>query len=234
VNPTPSGTYTEWWWPPTPDGYRSFEHVLVPEIDPGADTTYFWAHQFRLVGGEGGYIGLQTKGNRADGSLGKMAIFSVWNAVGAEGPGVLPFANEGSGWSARIPYQWVAARPYRLRVWTPAAGWWVAAVLDTVTGEEAEIGRIRVPEEWDGLGTWSVMWTEYYGGPLSRCADMAYSRVVFETPTADGGVGPADSRSHIGAGTCENSRIETLAVGVRHEMGLVDTGPVDMGPVGEI
>ena len=195
--------------------------MLEPEIDPGVDTTYFWAHQFRLVGGEGGYLGLQTKGNRADGSLGKMAIFSVWDAVGAEGRGP-PFGNEGSGWSCRIPYLWEAGRAYRLRVWTPGASWWAASVVDDAGGREHEIGRIRVPEAWGGLDAWSVMWTEYYGGPLAQCSDMPYSRVVFHTPTADEGqVGPARSHSHIGNGTCPTSRIETLPHGVRHEMGVV-------------
>ena len=84
---------------------------------------YFWAHQFQLVDGEGGYLGLQTKGNRADGSLGKMAIFSIWDAVEAEGAGpggfgCVRFGGEGTGWSCRIPYHWVAGHAYRLRVWT--------------------------------------------------------------------------------------------------------------------
>src|SRR5215210_7967271 len=89
---TPAQTYTEWRWPPSTSfartllaGYKSFEHVLLPEVDPGPDTHYFWAHQFRMIGGEGGYIGLQTKGDRADGGTGKVAIFSIWDAEEAEG-----------------------------------------------------------------------------------------------------------------------------------------------------
>ncbi len=64
---------------------------MTPEIDPGPNATYFWAHQFGLVGGEGGYLGLQTKGNRADGSLGKLAIFSLWDATGSDGAGCVRF-----------------------------------------------------------------------------------------------------------------------------------------------
>ncbi len=64
--PTPRGPYTEWFWPtpPTTDGrpgFATFEHTLTPEIDPGPAATYFWAHQFGMEGGEGGYLGLQTK-----------------------------------------------------------------------------------------------------------------------------------------------------------------------------
>jgi len=226
--PTPSGTYTEWRWPPSTSfartlqaGYTSFEHVVLPEVDPGPDSTYFWAHQFRFIGGEGGYLGLQTKGNRADGSLGKMAIFSIWDAVEAEGPGTVPFAGEGTGWSCRIPYPWEPGRAYGMRVFTPGGGWWAAAVRDETTGVIEDLGGIRVPGHWRNLDSWSVMWTEYYGPPLDNCRDLAHSRVVFGTPTADKGeVRPAGSHSHLGEGNCQTSHIEAVPDGVRHEMGL--------------
>ena len=226
--PTPQGTYTEWRWPPSTSfartllaGYRSFEHVLVPEVDPGPETTYFWAHQFRLIGGEGGYIGLQTKGNRVDGSLGKMAIFSIWNALEAAGPGTTRFSGEGEGWSCRIPYMWEAGKAYGLKVSAIGGGWWEAKVRDEATGVVSEIGGIRVPEDWRHLDTWSVMWTEYYGPPLGRCSDLPYSSVIFGTPLAnDGETKPAGSHSHFGDGSCESSHIETVAGGVRHQMGL--------------
>lgn len=225
---TPCGTYTEWRWPPSTSyartlqaGYKSFEHVVVPEIDPGPDSTYFWAHQFRFIGGEGGYIGLQTKGNRADGSLGKMAIFSIWDAEQAEGPGTIRFSGEGTGWSCRIPYLWEPGRAYGLRVHTPGGGWWAAAVRDEATGEVSELGGIRVPSAWRQLDSWSVMWTEYYGPPLTSCSDLAHSSVVFGTPTAENGaVRPAGSHSHFGEGTCETSKIDVVPDGVRHQMGL--------------
>jgi len=225
--PTPRGTYTEWRWPPSTSfartllaGYTSFEHVLVPEIDPGPDSTYFWAHQFRLIGGEGGYIGLQTKGNRVDGSLGKMAIFSIWDAEEASGLATR-FSGEGEGWSCRIPYPWQAGRAYTLKVFTPGGGWWAAKVRDETTGQVSEIGGIRVPGHWRNLDSWSVMWTEYYGPPLVSCSDMGHSSVIFGTPIANDGEGkPAGSHSHIGEGTCQNSRIGALAQGVRHQMGV--------------
>ncbi|MCU1496580.1 MAG: hypothetical protein JWM47_533 [Acidimicrobiales bacterium] len=226
--PTPCQTYTEWRWPPSTSfartlkaGYKSFEHRLTPEVDPGPGATYFWAHQFRLIGGQGGYIGLQTKGNRADGSLGKMAIFSIWDAEEAEGPGTVRFSGEGTGWSCRIPYLWQAGRAYGLRVHTPGGGWWAAAVRDETTGEVHELGGIRVPAGWRNLDSWSVMWTEYYGPPLNSCDDLAHSSVVFGTPTAESGdVKPAGSHSHISEGTCATSDIQALADGVRHQMGM--------------
>ena len=225
---TPRGTYTEWFWPPSTSfartllaGYKSFEHVLVPEIDPGPESSYYWAHQFRIINGEGGYLGLQTNGNRVDGTVGKMAIFSIWAALDAAGPGTMRFTGEGEGWSCRIPYQWEAGRAYALRVDARDDGWWRAAVREEATGRVSEIGTIQVPEHWRQLDSWSVMWTEYYGPPLGRCADLAHSSVVFSTPTAnDGEAKPAGSHNRIGEGTCESSRVEPLAHGVRHEMGL--------------
>lgn len=223
----PKGTYTDWYWPPSPTvsrtiaaGYSSFEHAFVPETDPGPDSTYFWAHQFKLVEGEGGYLGLQTRGDRADGSRGKTAIFSVWGALGAEGPGTVRFTGEGEGWSCRIPYEWQAGRIYRLYLYSSEASWWEASVLDEETEVESWIGAIRVPDGWRGLDAWSVMWTEYYGQPVGDCADLAHSRVVFGTPIADGAVTPQGSNNRIGdQGTCANSRVEGVDGGVLHQMG---------------
>jgi hypothetical protein len=217
----PRGTYTEWWWPDT-GGLEELEHVLIAEVDPGPRSCYFWAHQFRTRAGEGGYLGLQTWGNRADGSLGKMAIFSFWDTLGAEGPGVVRFGGEGTGWSCRIPYYWEAGRAYRLRVAAVEresdVQWWNASVAED-GGDDVQIGRIRAPAAWGGLGTWSAMWTEFYGGHLSRCSDLPYSRVTFSTPTAEHGIRPVRTLDRLGDGTCEGSVVTRLADGVRHEMG---------------
>ena len=192
----------------------------MPEIDPGPGSTYYWAHQFGLVGGKGGYLGLQTDGQRFDGSVGKTAIFSIAEAVSAEGVAAGRLGSQDEGLSCRVPYQWEAGRGYRLRVWTVEPGWWAASVRDEVTCADTEIGFIRVPGDWRQLDTWSVMWTEYYGGPLGSCSDLSHSRVVFGTPTADkGAVEPQRTVNRLGDGTCDSSAIEHVRGGVRHEMG---------------
>jgi hypothetical protein len=225
----PKGTYTEWWWPG--EGYRFVEHELVVEHDPGPDTTYFWAHQFRTQAGEGGYIGLQTKGNRADGSLGKMAIFSFWDTLGAEGPGVVGFGGEGVGWSCRIPFLWEPERAYRLRVGVVDEGPSVHTWAAWVDGEE--FGRIRAPASWGRLGRWSVMWTEYYGGPLARCSDLPYSKVRFSRPRADGDVTPVRSQDRLGDGDCPGSRVTPLEHAVRHEMGSAEAARATSNALGD-
>jgi len=246
----PRGTYTEWFWPPAPGGrgFDAFEHVLTPETDPGPRSSYFWAHQFQLENGEGGYLGLQTRGDRGDGTWEKIAIFSIWEALEADGPAPFCFTGEGVGWSCHIPYPWVAGRAYRLRVATDGAGWWVASAADDLTGHVSPIGRIKVPDACGGLGRWSVMWTEYYGPSVSRCSDLPCARVVFGTPTATSTststsaaasttaasttVVPERDHSHLGdlAGahldhrTCDTSRVEAVPGGVRHEMAGAEGG----------
>ena len=95
-----TGTYTDWRWPDAPDGYASFEWELTPHTDPTPDG-YFWSHQFWLVGGESGYVGLQTLGSEP---TGKIAIFSIWDAVTAGGPVYMSrFDGEGEGYSVSRP-----------------------------------------------------------------------------------------------------------------------------------
>ncbi len=223
----PQGTYTDWHWPPPPvasdgrRGYSDFEHELVVEVDPGAGSSYFYAHQFALIGGTGGYLGIQTRGH-TNGTWGRIAIFSIWDAVGARGRAPVRFTGEGEGWSCRIMYPWQVGRPYRLHLRTPERAWWVASIADPTTGAEEEIGWIEVPPGWERLDAWSVMWTEWYGGPLARCADIPHSSVVFRTPVAnDGSVRPRDANDHLSTGaTCDNSVVERLSDGSRQEMGV--------------
>ena len=224
------GTFTDWFWPDPPvsddgrAGYSSFEHALVVEVDPGPDSAYFWAHQFALIGGGPGYLGLQTKG-RTNGTLGKVAIFSIWDAVAAKGKQASRFSGEGEGWSCGLGYPWEVGRPYRLRVWSPERSWWVASVVDEVTAVETEIGWIQVPHGWQRLDGRSIMWTEWYGGPLARCDDIPHSSVVFRTPTAeDGMVLPERGNGYLAtaaASNCDHSDVERLEDGYRQQIGII-------------
>lgn len=220
----PQGTYTDWYWPASAQGYYNFDHDLnVQYVTP--DAPYFWSHQFGFIGGDGGYLGLQSRGIGFNGYVGKLAIFSIWQANGASGS-CGTFAGEGEGYSCKIPYQWVSGRRYRLRLWAVSADalgtWWVAAVMDRSTGVETQIGLIRVPPSWGWLGSWSVMWTEYFGGPLSSCSAQPYSRAIFYAPTANAGtVSPSSRHNHLSQGTgCNNGRITDLGWGVMQEMGV--------------
>jgi hypothetical protein len=204
------------------------EWTVTPETDPTPDG-YFWSHQVAIIGGEAAYAGLQTLGSEP---TGKIAIFSVWNAVGAEGPVyAAPFGGEGEGWSVRIPFPWSIGTRYAFRIAhvrddnrdSDDNGTWEARV------DGVEIGRIFVPRHWRGLAGTSVMWTERYTGSLQRCADIRHAMATFGTPfgtpsgtpAADSrAVHPTAHRNHLGEPPgCPGSSVVDVDGGVRHEMG---------------
>jgi hypothetical protein len=231
---SPTGTYTDVTFPAIEGGYHDLQWDVTVRTDPSPDG-YFWSHQFGLVGGDQGYCGLQTYNAEL---RGKIAIFSIWSALGARGSDYAgPFGGEGTGFTARIRYDWRVDATYRLRVSAigadPAGGWWRADVTDTSTGETTTIGDIAVPLTWAGLASTSVMWSERYAGPMRRCSDMRHSVVEFTNPSADGRrVAATSFGNHLAdPPTCPNSFIEPLANGARQQMG-VGSGPewVDPAP----
>jgi hypothetical protein len=232
--PTPCGTYTHLRWP-EPDGpfagFDSFEWDLTPELDTSQG--YFWAHQFALRGSgtpqSGGYVGLQANGVYPPGRPTKVAIFSIWNALDARGTGIAqPFGGEGTGYQTLVRWAWVAGRRYHLRinaVRTEEEGgnWWVGTVREGATDAEVEIGRIRVPDLWNKLDAWSVVWTELFSPTIRRCTDMECASSLWANFTANRGtLRPTSIDSRFSArARCTNSRIGTLADGtVRQQMGL--------------
>jgi hypothetical protein len=208
------GTYTTWWWPAAASGYRQFGWELEPRTDP-SPVGYFWSHQVALVGGEAAYFGLQTMGAEP---AGKIAIFSVWSAIDAEGPEhAAPFGGEGTGLSVRIRYDWVPGRRERLTLRADGDGWWRAGIGDRL------VGRIRVPGSWGGLGTTSIMWTERYAPALRSCADVGRAVAWFGEPEADGAVVPQRHRNHLaGHRGCPGSFVSDEHGGVVQAMGAGD------------
>jgi len=222
----PKGTFTEWHWP-AGAGATSLEWGLTVLHDPG-QTTYFWAHQWSFVRGDVGYFGLQAHDLRDDGSVGKLAVFSIWAAVGCADNPTCHAGTEGAPfWTCRLAYEWVAGREYRLRVASREPGWWRATVSDLDTGAEALVGSIRVPARWGGVGGpgSSSTWTEFYGanvpGGLASCDLVPYSKVRFGVPAMDGGaVAPRGHHNRLGPGECANSAVADEPAGVVHEMGI--------------
>lgn len=226
---TPQGTYTNWSWSAPAEGYNSFEHnLLIEKVTP--DSTYFWSHQFQMVGGDGGYIGLQSHGSRVNGTVGKTAIFSIFSSgiAGTAGSCIVQQAGfdgyNTSGTSCRVPFEWVEGRTYKLRVAYMSSDStgkrWGGWVTDTSTGVETFIAQIKVPTTWKGLGAWSVMWTEYFGVQPATCDQLPYSRVRFYTPKANGSIVPASMSNFLStSSTCTNSAITNFTGGTIQEMG---------------
>ena len=147
----PRGTYTYWRWPATAAGASSLAWNLTVLRDPG-QATYFWAHSWRFQGGDVGYFGLQAHDRRDDGSHGRLAVFSVWSAIGCgDNPGCHPGVEGSPFWTCRLAYQWQPGRAYRLRVARARAGWWRASVADLDGGTETTVSGIRMPASWGGL-----------------------------------------------------------------------------------
>ena len=234
-NHGPTGTYTDWNWPEAPlnpdgkRGYLGFEHCVTPEVEPARDVGYFWSHQVAFIDGEAAYFGLQTLGRHPDGQEGKVAIFSVWNALSARGPGIAKrFDGEGEGFQTMIPFEWKARHKYQLRMFrsgsNPKGTEWTATVQEEGSGQERVIGRITVPKKWGYLSNWSVMWSERYTGPeIETCDDVGYSKVLFGQPAANGGqVRPAGHSNHLSdPANCPNSRLKDQGSSVCQEMGIM-------------
>jgi hypothetical protein len=226
----PKGTFTDWHWL-AGAGSTSLEWSLTVLHDPGR-TTYFWAHQWSFAGGDVGYFGLQAHDLRDDGSVGRLAVFSIWAAVGCADNPTCHSGTEGAPfWTCRLAYEWVTGREYRLRVASRRPGWWSATVSDLATGAETLVGSIRVPARWGGVGGFgsSSTWTEFYGanvpGGLASCDLVPYSKVRFGKPTMDGGtVAPHGHRNRLGPGECANSAVADEPAGVVHEMGIPGAG----------
>lgn len=219
---SPTGTYTDVALPDRPEGYAGLAWSITPRTNPSPDG-YFWSHQFGLLGGEQGYAGLQTHNAELGG---KIAIFSIWAARGADSPEwAAPFGGEGTGWSARIRYEWRVDTTYRLAVTAAGSGRWAASVTDVGNGDVAEIGRIDVDPSWGPLADRSVMWSERYAGPMRACSDLRHAVCDFTdvvATTSDGAShAPVSLHDHLAEPvTCPNSRITAVPGGSRHEMGV--------------
>ena len=205
------GTYTTWSWPSTPTGHAEMRWEVEPRTDP-SPVGYFWSHQVALLGGEAAYVGLQTQGSDP---AGKIAIFSVWGALEAEGPeAARPFSGEGTGMQVLIRYEWAPGRRERLALRADGGGWWSAEVDGLL------VGRIRVDAAWHGLASTSIMWTERYAPPLRTCAEIGHAVAWFGTPLADGDVAPLHHHNHLANHRgCPGSSVLDAEGGVVHVMG---------------
>jgi hypothetical protein len=184
---------------------------VEPRTDP-SPVGYFWSHQVGFVDGEGAYLGVQTQGSEPQG---KIAIFSVWGGLEAEGPEyAAPFSGEGTGMTVRIRYEWVPGRRVRLALLADGAGWWGAEVEDQI------VGRVRVNPEWGALAPTSIMWTERYAPPLRSCADMGHAVAWFGTPVADSDVMPSRHDNYLAQHRgCPGSSVGDAEGGVIQVMG---------------
>jgi len=107
-------------WPQiSVSGFYNFDVLFTIDVDPGVQSTYYWAHSFYFKNGDVGYMGLQINGCMQGEWVGKMAIFFIWDALEAESGSRSTcefFTGQSEGWSCRIPYEWVEGHKYCLRI----------------------------------------------------------------------------------------------------------------------
>lgn len=237
----PQGVYSNWSWDTPSGGFTNLSHELtIEEVTP--DAPYFWSNQFNFVGGDGGYIGLQSQGSRVDRTVGKTVVFSVFNSAiqGTAGCSVEQGnfdRGTGSGTSCRVAYDWQVGVKYKFRVEKGAVEsngtWWAGYITNTATGAETLIAKYKVLPSWQGLGDWSVQWTEYFGQLPATCSDLARSKVRFYKPTRTyngQNVLPARSWLQYATGAdCTNSKITEFSGGTIQEMGPAENATLTTG-----
>lgn len=231
----PRGTYSDWTQTASPsEGFYNLDIAVYPANEPDvAHHGVYYVHQFALRQGSGGFVGLQTDRN------GKRAIFAIWDALEAKGPGAgrpcsrlsPPCAGafdqaEGLGYQAKVPYAWKPGHYYRYRVWTTSADqggtWWGGWILDDTEKTETLIGLIRVPKAWRWLDGASITYIDYFDAKAKVCSELGHGVVYFAHPTGNAGESRAGEPSnHIGTGTCP-SQITSTSGWVKHEMGLTE------------
>lgn len=207
--------------------------------EAGAST--FWAGYWQWSSSEagiGGYFGLQKDGNRFDATTGDTAIFSVWNADDAHGPGCGAFGGEGTGYSCRLAYPIASDRMYRLRLWRvatePAGQWWSAWVMDQTTGTEAWIGEIRAPASATAVSSY-MNFTEYFGESVAAIDQVPRSITDFTQPGANQispGVYQAVgsfTQSAVGSGT--TGSVEVVNLGWTNAARITMGGTIVTDPV---
>ncbi len=181
---------------------NTMEVTLTVEVEPPASSSYFWAQQFWADAtiDHGGYFGLQTGGVIGTQNVGKMLIFSIWNATSATaGPGAVaqPFGGEGIGYSVRLAYDWQEGTPYRFRLEKEGALGWRMTVISPELGTRY-LGTIQITQNVPLRNVFAAF-TEYFR-PLP-CAGLPETRVSF-SPITYGNTVAVSTNPH-SYGECE-------------------------------
>ena len=137
----------------------------------------------------------------------RLSFWQIWNMS-------FGFLGIQFGWALQMAnmsaiYQYLGAKSDIAILWLAAP--LTGLLIQPIIGYASD-------RTWGRLGRRSIMWTEYYGGPLARCSDLPYSKVLFSTPTAGADTVPHRSHDHLGDGDCGGSRVTRVGDGVRHEI----------------
>ena len=138
---------------------------------------------------DGGYGGIQSEGILADGTISDLAIFSIWNGLGAipgAGAGCTAFGGEGIGYSCRIPITLIAGNKYEISFGVDAARgpqWWIATISDLTKGTKSVIGSIETNSRIAKASNWNNF-IEYWGQSVP-CDAVGAASAKFYVPTSN-------------------------------------------------
>jgi hypothetical protein len=138
---------------------------------------------------DGGYGGIQSKGILADGTISDLAIFSIWNGLGAipgSGSGCTAFGGEGIGYSCRIPITLIAGNKYEISFGVDTARgpqWWIATISDLTKGMRSVIGSIETNSKIAKASNWNNF-IEYWGQSVP-CDAVGAASAKFYVPTSN-------------------------------------------------
>ncbi len=210
---------TQWNLQDSVNGYNNVTVDMTPMVNTfPPDQAYFygntvWFNKYTGSNTGAAYAGLQTNGHDGTSAVGKMLIFSVWDAVKAEpveGGTAVPFGGEGTGYSVRVPYDWQAGTSYRVRIGLlKTVGKnhvWEGSVTNLSTNAVQKLGNIYVPKTY-GKIYGPVTFHERYLGNPTACDTISPSQVSFTNMTANNGSQVASAWSHYYTQTvpgCEN------------------------------
>jgi len=125
----------------------------------------------------------------ADGTISDLAIFSIWNGLGAipgAGAGCTPFGGEGIGYSCRIPITLIAGNKYEISFGIDVARgpqWWIATIADLTKGTKSVIGSIESNSRIAKASNWNNF-IEYWGQSVP-CDAVGAASAKFYVPTSN-------------------------------------------------
>lgn len=228
----PKGPVTDYYLPQSTP-VTKVEYGLNVESLPSGQN-FFYSNQFGILGGDGGYIGLQANGSRVNGTTGQTAVFSIFGAGIQANPSnncsvESPDQNfDGyigqQGTSCRIPFVLTPNTIYSLVVERTSnevtGAWWTGTIINQTTKVSTTIASIKVYSTWTTLKSWTAQWTEYFGELPSTCANLPYSKVRFYAPKVNGGAAMAPGSNRYSAtGNCTNVNAYVQDNTVVQEMG---------------
>lgn len=163
-------------WPRYSDSY-TFPTII--SVDGGFGANFFWAHQFFLQNGDGGYFGLQNRGDYKVRAIN----FSIWQATGwinGLKSNCRFFSHEGSGVQCDVIYNWDLDTKYHLQI-TKMGNQVSAYFIQPSSGQHMLVATIIIPKKWGNFIN-SITFTEEYTLDLTDCERLQRSSVTLLQP----------------------------------------------------